>query len=85
MGMEPYFLALFFNIVKALHPFQVEGSFGKEESFFSRVTKSTFSLLFCCAVRFETLLPREQYTAVLLYVAAFRCAFPDPWNNRPPF
>ena len=63
------------NLVKALHPLQAEGNFGKE---FSRVTKSTFSPLFCCAVRFETLLPWEQYTAELLSVSAFHGAFSSP-------
>ena len=70
------------NLVKALHPLQVEGNFGKE---FSRVTKSTFSPLFGCAVSFETLLPWEQYPAELLSVAAFLGAFCSPEDNSLPF
>lgn len=64
MGVKPYFRVLFFSFpypVKALHPFQEERSLGKEGGFFSsRVTKSTFSLLLCCAVRFETLCPENN-------------------------
>lgn len=73
-GNEAIFpCSLISNFVKALHPFQEEGSFGKE---FSRVTRSTFSALFCCAVWFETLLPWEQGTAELLSVAAFHQVSP---------
>lgn len=69
MGKKPYFLILFSPFhIKAIHPFQEERSLGKEGGFFrcfffsfsSRVTKSTFSPLLCCAVRFETLCPENN-------------------------
>lgn len=71
----------------SFQPCKISSSFPSRGEFwqkFSTVTKSTFSSLFCCAIRFEAFCP-ENNTLQLLYAPALHCAFPDPSDNRPPF